>query len=329
MFRLFAQIFFLSGLLCVWGFAEILDPLSKDSQMPSKTYNQVVGLGSKPVVVENSDKEVLDRIETIKAAPPSVRAPVTNDYVDAYLLSKIKERKEQNKAISSDSNSINLLTVPKTAIVAQTSTTTSTASTPKDEEVKEVMLVRCEVDRDYKINAATKVDMFCRNLKKDGKSYRLSANLKVDKTTLKAVPYMMEDTQNVIYKVDTTASRLFNGLSGSENLATFVDVRQLEKINKGVTTAFAKEAPVLAKDYLKQKQQADTTISQSTNGLTTTQLQSTTNPPPDIVDYGLTLLISMIGEGVKEGVDSLYLDLGYIYFIPKGSIVDGEITIIK
>lgn len=309
--------------------AEILDPLSKDSQMPGKAYNQVVGLGARPVVVENADKVLVDKIEAIKSAPPAVQAN-TADYVDGYLLSKIRERKDVGRVAGAGQNDINLLALPKTAIIPQGNTTNaSTTASAKSDEVKEVMLVRCEVDRDYKINVSTKVDMFCRNLKTDGNSYRLSANLKVDKTTLKAVPYMMEDVHNVIYKIDTTVSRLFNGLSGSENLATFVDVRQIEKINKAVSSSFATQAPVLAKEYLTQKQKADTVLTQSSNGLTTTQLQSTTNPKPEASDYGLTLLISMLGDGVKAGVDSLYVDLGYIYFIPKGSVVDGEITVIK
>lgn len=298
-----------------------------DAQIPSSSYNQVVGLGERPVVSENTEKVVLEKIEAIKSAPQSVKES-PNDYTDGYILSKIKDRKPIAKIGGSGQNDMNLLTLPKSAVVAQTNVTAPIGA-PVSAEVKEVMLVRCEVDRDYKINVATKVDMFCKNLKTDGVSYRLSANLKVDKTALKAVPYMLEDTHNVVYKIDSTASRLYNGLSGSENLATFVDTRQIEKINQAVSSSFATQAPALAKDFLKQKQKADTVLSQSNNGLTTTQLQSTSNPPPEVSDYGVTLLISMLGDGVKAGVDSLYVDLGYIYFIPKGSVVDGEITIIK
>lgn len=311
--------------------AEIVDPIAKSKeQMPNKTYTQVVGLGERPVVNENSEKVVLDKIDAIKNEPaPAPAKPINNEYVDGYILSKIKERKEPTA--KAGGTEVNLLAIPKTAIATptQTTNTTDTSSLAKT-EVKEVLLVRCVTDKDYQINTDTKIDMFCKNLKKDGNEYKLSANLKINnKTTLVSTPYMLEDTHGIIYKIDATASRLFNGTSGSQNLATYVDMRQIEKINKATSSAFATQAPTLAKEYLNQKQKADTVLSQSTNGLSTTQLQSTTNPKPEVADYGFTLLISMLGDGVKAGVDSLYMDLGYIYFIPKNSVIDGELTVIK
>ena len=45
-------------------------------------------------------------------------------------------------------------------------------------------------------------------------------------------------------------------------------------------------------------------------------------------DYGISFLLSVISSGIKAGVDQLYMDLGYIYFIPKGTVIDSELFII-
>ncbi|MDQ1268154.1 MAG: hypothetical protein QG560_797, partial [Campylobacterota bacterium] len=59
----------------------------------------------------------------------------------------------------------------------------------------------------------------------------------------------------------------------------------------------------------------------------TTTTQQTINPKPEASDYGISLLVDVLGSGIKAGVDQLYLDLGYIYYVPKDSVIDAEIVI--
>ncbi len=48
---------------------------------------------------------------------------------------------------------------------------------------------------------------------------------------------------------------------------------------------------------------------------------------PVASNYGISLLLSVLAEGVKAGVEKMYQDLGYIFYIPKGSLIDGEIVV--
>ena len=165
---------------------------------------------------------------------------------------------------------------------------------------------------------------------KNNQKYKLYARIKVtkDKTKMIVKPYLMINQQGKTIFLKNK-SRLYNALSGSDNLATFVDKRAIEHVKKAMSDTAGTETGALTKDYMKQKNKANSSIVTNSNGLQQTTTTQTTNPKPQASDYGITLLIDTISAGLKAGTDQLYRDLGYIYFIPKNSVFNAEIYFSK
>lgn len=310
--------------------------LGADSSMPGQDYKLQVGLDNESKVegtaVKAKIEELPKEIQIPEKQVDKVIQPPQVDLTNAYLLKQIEERRTNWNQLPTT----NLIALPdgynkeldahRKMLSLQSK---STAPDKSKSKVEKLLFLQCRVAQDYKINTDTTIKMFCRDTKMNSKSslYRVNASLSVEKNKLLSTAYLLENEDGEVYAVKKEKSRLFNAANGSGNLATFVDKRALDKAEQGAVGAFATEAPALAKDYLEQSNKADSELVQTSNGLTSTVAQSTVNPKPQAGDYGISLLISMLGSGVKAGVDQLYLDLGFIYYIPRDTVIEAEIVI--
>lgn len=301
---------------------------------PGLDYKNQAGLGndSKAMGTADKDKSVaLPRTiqvpqNTVKKEEPT--RGVT-DYTNAVILQQIESRRAKSVQLPQT----NLIALPEgyskelVAYNKALATQQSSSGAAVKEKIDRLFFMQCRVAQDYKINTDTTIKMFCKDIKSPDLRYQLNASLAIETTKLVSAPYMLESENGEVYSVNKTKSRLYNAANGSKNLATFVDRRVFDKAEQGAATAFATDAPTLAKDYIDKKSRADTVLMQTNNGLNSTITQSTQNPKPQAGDYGIALLISMMGKGIKSGVDQLYLDLGYIYYIPKDTVIEAEIVI--
>ena len=296
--------------------------------LPSDTYKINVGKGNDLKAKSTEDLEDLDMPKT-----PQQKTIKTNRFSEeAYILTQINEFKEKNVPENTQTNDKGLLTPPaylKTEL-KEVKEAQNTINNVLKERQTELLLLRCYTDIDWKINLKSSLSFFCNELnKKDKTIYKLRANLEVAKNgnsmSMKSTPYMLESDQGVIYTIDKEKSKIFNALSGDENLATYVDKRAIDGALKGMAKTLSDETPELAKDYLEKKNQGNSTISQTENSV----IMSENNNPPQVSDYGITLLISTLAAGASAFVDQLYVDLGYIYFIPKGSVIEAELFVYK
>ncbi|MDD5373301.1 MAG: hypothetical protein PHO62_07755 [Sulfurimonas sp.] len=303
-------------------------------ETPGVDYKLQVGLGNENkasgVVDKNSSVNLPRSIQIPKNTVNEVKKPET-DFTDAFILYQIQNanRRPQTKP-SADGDLMALPTRYEKELVAYNKATASAnAGVGGAVKAKEsrLLFMRCETAQDYKINTDTTLKMFCKDLKSPDMRYRLNASLQIKNRDLVSTPYLIEFESGEIYSVEQDKSRLFNATNGSLNLATYVNKRALDKTEQGMATALATDAPALAKDYLAQKNKADQELVQSNNGLNSTITQSTKNPKPEAGDYGIALLVSVLSGGLKSGVDQLYLDLGYIYYIPRDTVIEAEIVI--
>lgn len=260
---------------------------------------------------------------------PSNNTPTNVNFKEAYILQQIKSTYNTKNPDSKEGS--NLLAIPEQLKLeisqnnaknkANATTTAAVTQVPK------LLLLRCETDQDYKVNATINMSMFCQDIvNKDGILYKLRANAKVGedkKVSLIAKPYMLEDDLGKNYNIVADKSKLYNTISGDENIATYVDKRTTDAISKAVANSTATDGPRLAQDYLDKKNAAQSTVVQMDRSTVT----STNTPQPEVSDYGISFLFSAIGSGLKAGVDQLYMDLGYIYYIPKGSVIEAELFI--
>lgn len=303
----------------------------KYSELASEDYTLKVGLDDQAKV--SGDKKKQD-IEKIPVKPDSKKTESQKDLTDAYILSHIQNAFAKNKSDETP-QAKSLLELPQSyqddvkQIVASANNQNNTNLTSNAGTVSKLLLVRCETDKDYKVNNTINLNLYCKELKnKNGKLYKLRANATVSNTnnkiTLIAKPYLLEDEMGVTYTIEQEKSKMYNTLSGDENIATYVDRKAVESIAKSMATTAATEGPKLSKDYLDKKTASSSTVIQNDNTTTT----ASNTPKPDAGDYGISFLLSVISSGIKAGVDQLYMDLGYVYFIPKGSAIDSELFIV-
>lgn len=194
-------------------------------------------------------------------------------------------------------------------------------------DINELLLLKCIAFNDYKIYNSANMKMICYD---NNVKYKLFAQITIskDKVNLTSKPYLIEDEYGKKYFLNNK-SKLYNATNGSSNLATYVDKRVIEKVTKAMGDTVGTDTPTLTKDYLAQKNKANSQVIQNNNGSTTTTTTATTNPQPKVDDYGIKLLVDTFSSGLKAATDQLYTDLGYIYFIPKGSVFDAQIIIKK
>ena len=302
----------------------------KDLNLPNDTYKINVGKSNQLKVTSNEDLEDLELPKTKQE--PRVQGKRYSD--EAYIFYQMETfNKVQNVPNLANKNENGLLTAPsylKTELAKNQSLQQTAANNIKKERTTELLLLRCYTDIDWKVNLKSTLSFFCNELnKKDKTVYKLRANLEVLKNgasmSMKSSPYMLENDKGQVFTIEKEKSRIFNALSGDENLATYVDKRAIDGALKGMAKTLSDETPELAKDYLDKKNQGNSTISQTENSV----IMSENNNPPEVSDYGITLLISTLAAGASAFVDQLYLDLGYIYFIPKGSVIEAELFIYK
>ena len=251
---------------------------------------------------------------------------------DAFILQEIEKHKTEAKKNNVNGNFIAL---PNTYIQEkkdyekslQNQRVAQNSVNNPQKTVNSLLLLKCVTFNDYKIYNNANMKMICYD---DSNKYKLFAQITIskDKINLISRPYLMEDTHGKKYFLNSK-SKLYNATNGSSNLATYVDRRVMEKITKSMGDTVGTEVPALSKDYLTQKNKANSTTTQTSNGISGTTTTATSNPKPNADDYGIKLLVDTLSSGLKAATDQFYTDLGYIYFIPKGSIFDAEIIIQK
>lgn len=299
--------------------------------LPNEDYNTVIGKGSNIKATGIDNVEDYDLPRTEQKSSGNVKKFSDETYI-YYQMIKLQEKRGETKE-SSQNNAKNnsLLILPTLAAneIKNIGNATNTTNEKSSEKVASLLLLRCYTDIDWKINNKSSLKFFCNEInKKDNTIYKLRANLQILKGNqyeMKSIPYMLEDDKGTIYSIDTQKSKIFNAISGDENIATYVDKRAIDGGIKAMANTMTKEVPTLAKDYLDKKNESDSTISQ--NEYST--IVSTSATKPEVSDYGFTLLLSTLSSGASAFVDQLYMDLGYIYFIPKGSIVEAELFVYK
>lgn len=277
----------------------------------------VTGVAEKTLAEPVSDKKKTVKVNIKKT-----------DLKDAFIMSQILKSSNKETKPVAKSNFLALPSTYSSELKEYNNLQKQIAAQKQMLEANKVenerlVLLRCSTFKDYKIYNAINMNMVCRD--RDSKSYKLNANITVslDKVEMISKPYLMEDEMGRFHFLDDK-SKIYNATSGSSNLATYIDKRVFEKVSSAMAGAVGNSAPELTKDYLEKKNAADSTTTQAENGST---VVSTTTPEPEVKDYGISLLVDVLSSGVKAGVDQLYKDLGYIYFIPKGSVFDAQIVI--
>lgn len=295
-------------------------------ELATEDYTLKVGLDKDSKVDGNKNKKDIN--PKINDLPNNQIVNKNVDLKEAYILKQIKDKYPKNENVK---ESTNLLTIPeqlKNDLKQNAaSNKTVTASNTESKSIPKLLLLRCETDQDYKVNATINMNLYCKDIaNKSDILYKLRANAKVDKNntvSLIAKPYMLEDDLGKTYSIVEDKSKLYNTISGDENIATYVDRRTVESITKAMANSTATDGPRLAQDYLDKKNAAQSTVVQTD----TSTVTATNSPKPEASDYGISFLFSAIGSGLKAGVDQLYMDLGYIYYIPKGSIIEAELFV--
>lgn len=299
----------------------------KYEELAGEDYTLKVGLDNDSKVSSSKDKKII--------APKLQEKPIKTiddniDLKEAYILYHIQNSNKADDIVGEVVNK-NLLSIPQqltTELKQNELTKTANTSTNNiSENIAKLFLLRCETDKDYKVNSSININLYCKDLtSKDSIMYKLRANVSVDKqnkVSLKASPYMLEDDLGRTLSIVQEKSKIYNTISGDENIATYVDKRAIESITKSMATTAATDGPKLSQEYLDKKNAAQSTVIQTDTTTTT----ATNTPKPDASDYGISFLLSVISSGLKAGVDQLYMDLGYIYFIPKGSVIDAELFV--
>jgi hypothetical protein len=296
--------------------------------IPEENYGIHVGLGNEAIVDGTNLKELKE-----KRLPQQIQKleSVGVDYSDAILFSKLSELSKNDKANSGLPNSNNLVNIPSTLVSDyskyKASNQIASPDSLKSEDNNKFLVLKCSTFKDYKITKSANIKMMCKDRNLSGGIYKLSAILEVgangNDLTLSATPYMIEDVKGKYFEIIKEKSRLTNGINGDSNLATYVDKKAMESVVKAMGDTFATDSPTLTKDYLEKKNASDDTV--TSNGDTIIVASETPKPVPE--DYGIALLVNVVGSGLKAGFDQLYRDLGYIYYMPKESVVDAEIVI--
>lgn len=304
-----------------------------ESDIPNRDYGVRVGLGNKTVVSGDADKESV--VELPRHTQPGPNKETKVDYANAIILKFIKDHQKQEISTGGGGGG-SLMALPGdyTKRVEEYKKFASNSSGEPNAQpdgraakTEKLLFLQCKTFEDYKINLETGMKALCRDAKDPGTQYKLRTRVTVNERDLVSVPYLLEDDNGVIYHVVEGKSRLFNATNGSTNLATYVDRRAMETVTKAGAGALAASAPVAAKDYIEKDLRADSTVYQDTTGLTASTTTETINPKPKVGDYGISVLVDVLSAGLKAGVDQLYMDLGYIYFIPRDTVIDAEITI--
>lgn len=300
----------------------------KYEELAKEDYRLKVGLDKEAKVTGVEEKK---KIYNKPAVVKKVKIENKMDLKEAYILSQIQGNTKKSN-LDSIKKSSNLLAAPETLLadLKQANLQAKQNQSRLNQDVKRTAIlkfVRCETISDYKVNNLTNINLYCKDLtNKNDVLYKLRARLSIKQEkpiSLIASPYILEDEFGKTYEIEQKNSRLFNSLSGDNNIATYVDRKEIEAITKAMAKTASVEAPKLTQDYLDKKNSTDSTVIQTDTSTTT----ATNSPEPSASDYGISFLLSVIASGVSAGIDQLYMDLGYVYFIPKGTIVDGEIFI--
>ena len=298
-----------------------------EQQIADRSWQIRVGKGDnlKALSVNEKKKDILPPLVQTKSGKVIYKI----DYSNAIILNKIVKYTKPIES-STKAKSINLLALPKTYISDINSyqqiknrINKNKNALQKQQKKTLLLLAKCKTFEDFKINNNSRIKMLCKS--KEGKRFMLFAKLEMSfnkKPFLIGKPYMFEDVNGNIQAVESDKSALYNAINGSMNLATYVDKKALEKVSKAMATTVGGEVPKMSDDYISKKNASDSTVIQTDTSTTT----ATTTPKPNIVDYGFSLLAKVLSSGIKAGAEQLYHDLGYIYFIPKNSVIDAEIS---
>jgi hypothetical protein len=186
----------------------------------------------------------------------------------------------------------------------------------------ELEMVECLVASDYKISTTARMELICRNSKtlEKSKIYASVVISKENEITLVATPEIKETLQGKFIPLEKE-SKLYHFYSGDSNIATYVDKRAIERINKEMSTTLATSGSQAAKDYVAKKTEASSEVVQTD----TSTVTATSSPEPKASDYGISVLVDVIAKGIGAGMEQLYQDLGYIYYIPANTPVKGEL----
>jgi len=180
--------------------------------------------------------------------------------------------------------------------------------------------LKCTTTRDYKISLQNRMEIVCGSGAEARKIYASVAVSPEGGFEMTAVPYVMESARGTFTALEQN-SKLFHAISGSTNLATFVDTKALERVKKEMAKTLADSSSSAAKEYLAKKNESSSTVSQTE----TSTVTATTAPEPKASDYGIGVLVEVLAKGISAGAEQLYQDLGYVYFVPQGTPVDVEI----
>jgi len=302
-----------------------------EQEIASKTYQIRVGKGN-DLRARSVDKKTILLPQIVQTSDGKPVAGV--DYTNAIILDKIlKANKKSGYKQKKSGMAVNYLKLPKTYVSdmkdynSQLKEATLARQAKSNKKQNILVIARCRTYQDYKINGISSLKMMCKT--RDNSKFLLHAKVEITynkKPELKAIPYMLEDVNGDIYSIVQNKSFLYNAINGSVNLATYVNKRALAKISKAMANTVGTEVPKMTNDYLNKKYAASSSIAQTNNGNSSTTYTTTNTPKPAMSDYGLGLLVKVISSGIKAGADQLYQNLGYIYYIPKGSIVDAEIV---
>ena len=291
--------------------------------LPSKNFLLTNGTGSSTVSI-NSNTNHKSIHQNLPLAP-KIRK---RSYKDAMILNQIKQYKDKYVRISTSGNFLSIpASFKKESEIAQIRRKIQNKKHNKLPKTFFLML-KCFSVQNYKIYSSVTMQTVCYS--NDNEKYKLYSRIKVvsNKTKMIVQPYLMITQQNKLISLKKK-SRLYNALSGSDNLATFVNERAIERVKKAMGDTIGTETGSLAKKYIQQEYKANSSVVTNSNGLQQTTTTQTTNPKPKIADYGITLLIDTISAGLKAGTDQLYRNLGYIYYIPKDSVFNAEVYFSK
>lgn len=284
------------------------------------------GRGDKAKAEGYSNKTPLTR-SVQKSPTPKAKTPESevSPLLDKAIIMHMVNKHGAEKKVERGSES-NVLATPKalasamdTYAQARAESTTSSSGQAGAQPPLQIEFLQCYTASDYKISLQNRMELICSTNSTMRKIY---ANVNVARDgnfEMNAVPYVMETVKGKYIPLESE-SRMFHAVSGSANLATYVDTKALERVKKDMANTFSASSSEAAKDYIEKKNAPSSSVSQTE----TSTVTATTSPEPDIGDYGISVLVDVLAKGISSGVDQLYQDLGYIYFVPKNTPVNIE-----
>lgn len=206
-----------------------------------------------------------------------------------------------------------------------TSTTNNNSTTNNSSSVKNIVLNgSCSFEEDLKISVKTIFTKYCQSNQGIVKVYgELIPENKSYKTAVKI--NFVDFTDGTRMFTNQSSSIITNASGTSDNIATYVNTRGIDKIKKQMIQDGAEEVIAANEEYQTQKakSETETTTITTDNG----NIVATNTSSPDVLNTVVSAGINMGAKAVKSLAEISYENLNWLYFIDKGTVFLFNLTL--